>query len=93
MLRFFQNKAVGIVLSGGGFKGVSYIGLFKAFEKLNIPVDIVCAVSVGTIFGFGLAMEYGYRRSKEVLDDVLPQFIESFSELTIDSESTTSSPC
>ena len=32
------RKKVGIVLSGGGAKGVAHIGVIKALEELNIPI-------------------------------------------------------
>ena len=83
ILRFFMNKAVAVVLSGGGFRGVSYLGVFEAFEALDIPVDMVCAVSVGTAFGAFLSMEYSVEKQKNIIDRLLGDFIESFSELTI----------
>lgn len=35
------RKKVGIVLSGGGAKGVAHIGVIKALEELNIPMIIL----------------------------------------------------
>ncbi|MBR7029859.1 MAG: hypothetical protein IKI06_01300, partial [Prevotella sp.] len=36
-----NRKKVGVVLSGGGAKGMSHIGVLKVLEKAGIPVDIV----------------------------------------------------
>ena len=36
-----QRKKVGIVLSGGGAKGVAHIGALKVVEELGIPVKFV----------------------------------------------------
>jgi NTE family protein len=49
--RTLDRPKVGIVLSGGGARGVSQIGVLKALEKNNIPVDFVAATSMGAIIG------------------------------------------
>lgn len=42
-------QKVGLVLSGGGAKGLSHIGVIKALEENNIPIDYVCGTSMGAI--------------------------------------------
>ncbi len=44
-------QSVGLVLSGGGAKGLSHIGLIKALEENNIPIDYICGTSMGAIIG------------------------------------------
>ena len=44
-------QSVGLVLSGGGAKGLSHIGVLKALEENNIPVDYICGTSMGAIIG------------------------------------------
>jgi predicted acylesterase/phospholipase RssA len=34
--KFRKNHKIGLCLSGGGTRGISYIGVFKAFEEYNI---------------------------------------------------------
>ncbi|GAB4235676.1 MAG: hypothetical protein Tsb0034_09980 [Ekhidna sp.] len=46
-----MTKQVGIVLSGGGFKGAAHIGLIKALSDHNIPVHKVSGSSAGAIVG------------------------------------------
>ena len=45
------RKKVGIVLSGGGAKGMAHIGVLKVLEKAGIPVDIITGTSMGSIIG------------------------------------------
>lgn len=45
------RKKVGVVLSGGGAKGMAHIGVLKVLEKAGIPVDIVTGTSIGSIVG------------------------------------------
>ena len=46
-----KRKKVGVVLSGGGAKGMAHIGVLKVLEKAGIPVDIVTGTSMGSIIG------------------------------------------
>ena len=43
------QEKVGVVLSGGGAKGLSHIGVLQALEDNNIPVDYICGTSMGAV--------------------------------------------
>lgn len=45
------GQKVGLVLSGGGAKGIAHIGVLKALEENEIPVDYVVGTSMGGIIG------------------------------------------
>ncbi len=45
------RKKVGVVLSGGGAKGMAHIGALKVIEKAGIPIDYVVGTSMGSIIG------------------------------------------
>lgn len=44
-------QKVGLVLSGGGAKGLYHIGVIKALEENGIPIDYVSGTSMGAIIG------------------------------------------
>lgn len=46
-----QAQSVGLVLSGGGAKGLYHIGVLKALEENNIPIDYISGTSMGAIIG------------------------------------------
>lgn len=46
-----KDYRVGLVLSGGGAKGVAHIGVIKALEDAGIPIDCVAGTSAGAIVG------------------------------------------
>ncbi|MCX6271812.1 MAG: patatin-like phospholipase family protein [Bacteroidetes bacterium] len=48
--RVYSQK-VGLVLSGGGAKGVSHIGVIKALEEQGIPISYITGTSMGAIIG------------------------------------------
>ena len=45
------GQKVGLVLSGGGAKGLAHIGVIKALEENNIPIDYITGTSMGAIIG------------------------------------------
>ncbi len=51
-------QKVGLVLSGGGAKGLAHIGVIKALEEHNIPIDYVTGTSIGAIIGGLYAIGY-----------------------------------
>ena len=51
-------QKVGIVLSGGGAKGLVHIGVIKALEENNIPIDYITGTSMGAIIGGLYALGY-----------------------------------
>jgi NTE family protein len=44
-------QRVGVVLSGGGALGVAHIGVLKALEENNIPIDYIAGTSMGALVG------------------------------------------
>lgn len=55
---FAQRKKVGVVLSGGGAKGVAHIGVLKVLEEAGIPIDYISGTSMGAIVGGLYAVGY-----------------------------------
>ncbi|WP_455211116.1 patatin-like phospholipase family protein [Kaarinaea lacus] len=64
-----NRPMVGLVLSGGGARGASHVGVLKVLEELRIPVDIITGTSMGAIGG-GL---YAYGYSPEEMQRILTQ--------------------
>lgn len=46
-----SGQTVGLVLSGGGAKGLAHIGVIKALEEHRIPIDYMGGTSIGAIVG------------------------------------------
>ena len=58
LLPFVQAQKVGLVLSGGGAKGMTHIGIIRALEENNIPIDYITGTAIGAIIGSLYAMGY-----------------------------------
>ena len=63
----FPQK-VGLVLSGGGAKGLAHIGVIKALEENGIPIDYITGTSIGAIIGGLYAIGY---TPEEMIDQFL----------------------
>jgi len=46
-----RRPRVGLVLSGGGARGITHIGVLKVLDELRVPVDYIAATSMGSIVG------------------------------------------
>ncbi len=53
-----ERKKVGLVLGGGGAKGVAHIGALKVIEEAGIPIDYIAGTSMGAIVGGLYAVGY-----------------------------------
>lgn len=64
--KFKKKFKVGLCLSGGGTKGFSYIGAFKAFEEYGIEFDMVAGTSIGSLFGAIYASKTDLNKIKDI---------------------------
>mgnify|MGYP000402780392 FL=1 len=58
LLPFVQAQKVGLVLSGGGAKGMTHIAIIRPMEQKNNPIDYITGTSMGAIIGSLYAMGY-----------------------------------
>lgn len=43
-----ERPKVGLVLSGGGAKGMAHVGVLRVLEEMRVPVDVVVGTSAGS---------------------------------------------
>lgn len=60
-------QKVGLVMSGGGARGLAHVGVIEALEENNIPIDYVAGTSMGAIVAALYAMGYSPEDMKEIL--------------------------
>jgi lysophospholipid hydrolase len=69
LARRLCGKSVGLVLGGGGARGLSHIGVIRALEEAGLPVDIIGGTSIGAFIGALYARNAGvvpmYGRAKK----------------------------
>lgn len=67
LLGSLSAQKVGLVLSGGGAKGIAHIGIIEALEENNIPIDYITGTSIGAIVGALYAMGYTPQEMLELI--------------------------
>ena len=82
---------IGLVLSGGGAKGLAHIGVLKVIDSLGIKVDYVAGTSMGAIIGSLYASGYTGNQLDSIfkqidfdklINDDLPRTSKAFYERT-----------
>ncbi len=70
------GQKVGVVLSGGGAKGLYHIGILKALEENEIPVDYISGTSMGSIVaGFYSAGYSPWEMEQIFLNPEVPNWV------------------
>jgi len=59
-------QKVGLVLSGGGASGLAHIGVIKALEENNIPIDYITGTSMGAFIGAMYAAGYSPEEMEKI---------------------------
>lgn len=62
-----RPQSVGLVLSGGGAKGIGHVGFLQALEDNDIPIDYITGTSMGAIVGGLYACGYTPDEMMELL--------------------------
>ena len=84
-----KKPKIGLVLSGGGAKGLAHIGVLKVLEQAGVKVDYIGGTSMGSIIGGLYASGYNARQLDsifnatnfdELLQDYIPRSSKSFYE-------------
>lgn len=74
---FLQAQTIGLVLSGGGMRGFAHIGVIKALEENNIPIDYVSGTSSGAFVGAMYAIGFTPAQMQAIVTS------ESFKRISI----------
>ena len=61
-----QRPKVGLVLSGGGAKGIAHIGVLKAIDSAGLKIDYVTGTSMGSIIGGLYSVGYSGKEIEKV---------------------------
>jgi NTE family protein len=69
----FEGFKVGLALGGGAARGLAHIGVLKALEENQVPVDLIVGTSIGALVG-GV---YATTRSAAATEERFRRFIFS----------------
>ena len=63
-----KRPKIGLVLSGGGVRGITHVGVLKALEKNHIPIDLIVGTSIGSLVGGLYASGYTADQLRTLVD-------------------------
>lgn len=84
-----KKPKIGLVLSGGGAKGLAHIGVLKVIDSLNIKIDYIGGTSMGAIIGAmyasgytGKEIEYLFSKMdiEKLIQDYVPRRSKGFNQ-------------
>ncbi|WP_425550205.1 patatin-like phospholipase family protein [Algibacter agarivorans] len=84
-----NTPKIGLVLSGGGAKGLAHIGVLKVIDSLGVKVDYIAGTSMGSIIGALYASGYSGKQLDSLfqeidfdnlINDALPRSSTAFNE-------------
>ncbi len=66
-----QSKPkLGVVLSGGGAKGIAHVGVLKAMEEAGLRPDYIAGTSMGSVVGGLYALGYSADEIEQIILDI-----------------------
>ncbi len=65
-----KTPKIGLVLSGGGAKGLAHIGVLKVIDSLGIKIDYIGGTSMGAIIGGLYASGYSGKQLDSIFSHV-----------------------
>ncbi len=72
--RLLTGRSLSLVLSGGGARGFTQIGIVRALREAGLEIDCVGGTSIGAIIGAGVALEWS---DQEMFDNYRYSFVTS----------------
>jgi NTE family protein len=83
-----QRPKVGLVLSGGGAKGISHIGILQAIDSAGLKIDYLTGTSMGSIIGGLYAVGYSGKEIEKISNnlnwDAILSNKPNFSQISIE---------
>mgnify|MGYP001432930763 CR=1 FL=1 len=76
-MHYAKGPRVGLVLSGGGARGMSHIGVIKALEELGVEIGLVTGTSSGAIIGALYAAGYSPSEIEAIIKEQDWEFLFS----------------
>ncbi|HVY04627.1 MAG TPA: cyclic nucleotide-binding and patatin-like phospholipase domain-containing protein [Burkholderiales bacterium] len=63
--RCLGDVAIGLVLGGGGARGLAHIGVVRALREAGVPIDMIGGTSMGAVMASLVAMDQDWRQMLE----------------------------
>lgn len=64
--RCLAGMAIGLVLGGGGARGLAHIGVIRALREAGVPIDMIGGTSMGAVIAGALGMGFEWKDILEI---------------------------
>lgn len=78
-----ERPIIGLALGGGGARGYAHLGVIKALQEANIPVDVIAGTSMGALIGAVYATESRVDRAEDIATNIQWRQLLRLADLTI----------
>ena len=68
--RHLLDQQIGLVLAGGGARGMAHLGVWRAIKELEIPVDCIGGTSMGAFLGGVMAQDIDTKELHEIVKGI-----------------------
>ena len=66
LVRILTGSAIGVVLGGGGARGLAHVGVLRALEESGVPIDIIGGTSMGSVIAAQHALGLNHSEKLEL---------------------------
>ena len=73
MARLLTGRAFGLVLGGGGARGLAHVGVIRAIQEIGIPIDAIGGTSMGAIIAGLYALNSDLENMNEICHSAFVQ--------------------
>ncbi len=80
-----ERPVIGLALGGGGARGYAHLGVIKALQEANIPVDVIAGTSMGALIGAVYATECRVDEAEDIATNIQWGQLLHLADLTIPS--------
>ncbi len=70
LCRFITGNAISLVLGGGGARGCAHVGLIRAMQELDVPIDAIGGTSIGSIVASAFALGFNSDEMLANIDEI-----------------------
>lgn len=62
LCRRLSGDSIAVAFGGGAARGLAHLGALRAFTELEVPIDLTCGTSFGSVIGAVIALDHDLAR-------------------------------
>ena len=70
IIRHLTDETTGLVLAGGGARGMAHLGVWKAIRELDLQIDMIGGTSMGAFMGGVMSFDWDFDKIYEICKEI-----------------------